>query len=276
MEKRGQQTTDGRNGRAGRTAFAAKAAALLLLVFLCLPTATFAGANKEKTAPGGGGIVASTSWVAAIAYCAGAEDVHILAPVELRHPPEYELKPSDLTAASGAKIIIYAGWEMFAKKLAETAGSAGVQVLQIRVSNNPEDIKAEAKKIAEALGTVPRYEAWASAFDGFTAELRTRLQGEYAGKPVVVNSMQTPFIEWMGFDIAGEYGPAEPSPALVLELVNTRPALVIDNYHNASGLPIAEAAKVPYAELLNFPGRDGTRTIEDVFRYNADILLGVK
>jgi hypothetical protein len=237
----------------------------------------FGGKDAAKDKAGNDDvIIASTSWVAAIAYCAGADNVHILAPVDLRHPPEYELKPSDLSAASKARLIIYAGWEMFAKKLAETAGSAGVDVLQIRVSNDPAGIKAEAKKIAELLGTTGKYEAWAADFDQFTAGVKEEVAEAYSGKRAVVNSMQTPFISWLGVDIAGEYGPAEPSPALVLDLVNLKPDIVIDNYHNASGRPIAEAAKAPYAELLNFPGRDGTRTVEDVFRYNARILLNVK
>jgi hypothetical protein len=258
-----------------RMAFTAKI--LTLIAFLGVSPALFAKGNKEsgKVAENDV-IIASTSWVAAIAYCAGAENVHILAPVDLRHPPEYELKPSDLTAASKAHLIIYAGWEMFAKKLAETAGSAGVEVLQIRVSNDPNDIKAEAKKIAELLGTTEKYEAWAAGFDAFTAGIRDDVGRVYGGRRAVVNSMQTPFISWLGIDIAGEYGPAEPSPALVLELVNLKPDVVIDNYHNPSGRPIAEAAKAPYAELINFPGKDGTQTIEDVFRYNAGILLNVK
>ena len=254
---------------------AAQAAKILTLTaFLGVSFPLFAVGGSES-APADV-IIASTSWVAAIAYCAGAENVHILAPVDLRHPPEYELKPSDLTAASSARLIIYAGWEMFAKKLAETAGSAGVEVLRIRVSNDPNDIKAEAKKIAELLGTTEKYEAWASGFDTFTAGIRDDIEGAWGGKRSVVNSMQTPFVSWLGLGIAGEYGPAEPSPALVLELVNLKPDLVIDNYHNPNGRPVAEAAKAPYAELINFPGKDGTRTIEDVFRYNAAILLNAK
>jgi zinc transport system substrate-binding protein/iron/zinc/copper transport system substrate-binding protein len=255
--------------------FAVKPLAVCI-VFFCLSAPLFASGGKEKKVAGNGVIVASTSWTAAIAYCAGAENVHILAPVNLRHPPEYELKPSDLAAASKASLIIYAGWEMFAKKLSETAGSAGVRVLQIRVSNDPDDIKVEAKKIAELLGTVDKYDEWAAGFDDFTSGIRTSIQGAYSGKQAVVNSMQTPFISWLGIVNAGEYGPAEPSPALILELVNLNPDIVIDNYHNASGLPIAEAARASYAELLNFPGKDGTKTIEDVFRYNTDILLTVK
>jgi zinc transport system substrate-binding protein/iron/zinc/copper transport system substrate-binding protein len=49
--------------------------------------------------------------------------------------------------------------------------------------------------------------------------------------------------------------------------------MVIDNYHNPSGKPISEAARVPYVELINFPGKDGTRTIEDVFNYNMNRLV---
>jgi zinc transport system substrate-binding protein/iron/zinc/copper transport system substrate-binding protein len=246
----------------------------ILLVFFSLSTGLFARGGRDNSAPKNDGtIVVSTSWVAAIAYCAGAENVHILAPVDLRHPPEYELKPSDLSAASKASLIIYAGWEMFAKKLAETAGSAGVEVLQITVSNDPGDIKAEAGKIAELLGTTEKYRAWAAGFDDFTGTIRTRILEAWPDKRVVVNSMQTPFVKWLGFDIAGAYGPADPSPALILDMVKTGPVLVIDNYHNPSGKPISEAAQVPYIELINFPGKDGTKTIEDVFIYNMNMLI---
>jgi zinc transport system substrate-binding protein/iron/zinc/copper transport system substrate-binding protein len=85
--------------------------------------------------------------------------------------------------------------------------------------------------------------------------------------------MQTPYAAWMGFEIVGEFGPAEPSPAVILELARTRPALVFDNYHGPSGQPIAEATGAAYVEMLNFPGKDGTLSIEDVFRYNAYLLI---
>jgi hypothetical protein len=218
-------------------------------------------------------VVASTSWVAAIARAGGAENIRILAPVELKHPPEYELKPSDLTAVSKADIILYAGWEMFAEKLAETAGSAKVQIIQVNTSNKPEDLKTEARKLAERFGTLDRFEAWSRDFDRLTEELRPRILAAYPDRRAIVQRMQTPFAAWLELDIIGEYGPAEPSAAVILELVQLNPPLVIDNYHGPSGQPIAEAAHAPYAELLNFPGKDGTVTIEDLFRYNADVLI---
>jgi hypothetical protein len=241
--------------------------------YLLVSAMLYAGGGKEREPLRDGVIIASTSWAAAVARCAGAENVRVLAPVNLRHPPEYELKPSDLNAASKASLIIYSGWEMFAKKLAETAGSAGVQILQIALTNDPVEVKIEAKKIADILGTAEKYDTWAAGFDACLENIRTNISESYTGRRIVVNRMQTPFARWLGLEIAGEYGPAEPSPALVLELVNTKPAIVIDNYHSPSGLPIAEAARVPYIELINFPGKDGTQTIEDVFRHNAGMLV---
>jgi hypothetical protein len=251
-----------------------KTSALFSVLFCLLLSVTlYANGGKEREPLRDGVIIASTSWAAAVARCAGAENVRVLAPADLRHPPEYELKPSDLYAASKASLIIYSGWEMFAKKLAETAGSAGVRVLQIALTNDPVDVKTEAKRIAELLGTTEKYDAWAAEFDTYLNDIRTGLSEAYAGRRVVVNRMQSPFVKWIGFDIAGEFGPAEPSPALILELVNARPDIVIDNYHGPSGMPVAEAARVPYIELINFPGKDGTQTIEDVFRHNAGILI---
>jgi hypothetical protein len=234
------------------------------------------GRAESKTAeakPAGLVVVASTSWTAAIAMAGGAEDVRILAPVDLRHPPEYELKPSDLTAVSEADLIVYAGWEMFAEKLKETAAGSKAKVLALKTTNSPETLKKEAAKVAEALGTAQKFEAWSAAFDVLTGELQRQVGEAYPDKRAVVQRMQTPFASWLGFEIAGEYGPAEPSPAVIVEMVNLKPALVIDNYHGPSGQPIAEASGAVYAELINFPGRDNTKTLDDVFRYNARVLI---
>ncbi|GHU84138.1 hypothetical protein FACS189473_0570 [Spirochaetia bacterium] len=248
-----------------------------VLLSLAVSSSLFAGGGKDRSAgtPEANGkvVLASTSWVGAMARAAGAENVRVLAPMDLRHPAEYELKPSDLAAASRANIIIYAGWEQFAKKLADTAGSAGIQTVMVTTSNDPAEFRAEAEKIAKVLGTEDRLAEWWKTFVPFAEELRGKIMAAYPDKRAVVQRMQTPFAAWLGFDVIGEYGPAEPSPAVILQMVQTRPALVIDNYHGPSGQPIAEAAKAIYVDLLNFPGKDGTITIEDVFRYNADVLI---
>lgn len=249
-----------------------------LCVFICfaLHSFAFAGPKADTSAPAVSGekpVIASTTWVAALAEAAGAKNVRVLAPAELRHPPEYELKPSDLALVSGADYVLYAGWERFAEKLTETAGSAGVRLVTVRAENDPTVLIDEAEKLAALFGTTERFEAWRRDFENLTGELKTKITAAWPDKRAVVQRMQTPFIRWLGFDISGEYGPAEPSPALILELSRLQPAMVIDNYHGPSGRPVAEAAKVPYAELINFPGKDGTKTLEDVFRYNAGILI---
>ena len=56
-------------------------------------------------------VVASTSWTAAFARAAGATDIVTIAPMELRHPPEYEIKPSDLAAVAAARFLVHSGYE---------------------------------------------------------------------------------------------------------------------------------------------------------------------
>ncbi len=84
-----------------------------------------------------GRVIASTSWVAAIARAAGATDIVTIAPFDLQHPPEHELKPSDLMKVSGAKFLVYSGYERFAKRLAETADTDGNTVAKVYTDNIP-------------------------------------------------------------------------------------------------------------------------------------------
>ena len=87
----------------------------LFVVFLLLLTALPLAAGPEpEPAPA---VVASTAWTAAFGYAAGAETIHVLAPYEMRHPPEYELKPSDIAVLSQADFVIYAGYERMAEKI---------------------------------------------------------------------------------------------------------------------------------------------------------------
>ncbi|MEN6381870.1 MAG: hypothetical protein ABFC86_01185 [Rectinema sp.] len=83
---------------------------LLYIALLCL--IAFPLASQEQL------VIASTSWVQAYATAAGAKNIKTIAPFELQHPPEYEIKPSDLVAVQNASLIVYSSYERFAKKLA--------------------------------------------------------------------------------------------------------------------------------------------------------------
>lgn len=245
----------------------------LSLLRKALATTLFVLAASAAVFAQQGRVVASTSWTAALARAAGAAEIVTIAPLELRHPPEYEIKPSDLQALRGASLVVYGGYERFAKRLAEAAGGDGVRTLEVYTDNIPSVIKSESRKIAEALGTLSVWEAWARSFDELTESLRRQVLAAYPNRRAVVQRYQKTAAEWMGFEVAGTFGPGESSPAAVLDLVKLVPDLVIDNYHNPTGKPVAEARKVPYVELINFPGRAGTLTLEDVYRYNAKAYL---
>jgi hypothetical protein len=250
---------------------AAFAAALSLFIVISA-SPVFARAEAEAASEGEGPlVVASTSWVGAIARAAGATNVRVMAPFEMQHPAEYELKPSDLVAASEASFVVSGGWERFASKLAETASKA--ETLNVYTANVPATLEAEALKLAEAFGTVGAYEQWKAAFDGETDAIKANIKAAYGERPVVVQKDQEAFSRWAGLNVVGVFGPAEPSPAVVVELAGLKPDFVIDNYHNQCGKAIALAADIPDIALINFPGRGGTVTLEDVFHYNENLLL---
>ncbi len=218
-------------------------------------------------------VVASTSWTAAFARAAGARDIVIIAPLELRHPPEYEIKPSDLLAVAGSRFLVHSGYERFAKRLAETAGSQGLVIAEVYTDNLPETFKSETRKLAILFGTLPLYESWVRSFDATTESMKARVAAAFPDRRVAVHKYLKTYAEWLGFEVVGTFGPGEPSPALLFDLIKARPALVIDNYHNPSGKALVEAAGAPLVTLVNFPGLEGTRTIEDVFALNERSFL---
>jgi zinc transport system substrate-binding protein/iron/zinc/copper transport system substrate-binding protein len=94
-------------------------------------------------------VVASTSWTGAIAEAAGADEVRILAPFELKHPPEYDYRPSDIAQLRSARLLVYGGYEPFVKKLAVAAGLPREKMIVIVTSNDPDNLKKQATLLAE-------------------------------------------------------------------------------------------------------------------------------
>ncbi|MBE0655475.1 MAG: hypothetical protein IH594_16860, partial [Bacteroidales bacterium] len=82
-----------------------KSRTLIFLPFLLLV--------QCKTNPAAeGGIIATNSWTAAYALAAGVDDVTVLAPYEMVHPSEYEMRPGDIARIEKADLVIYAGYEV--------------------------------------------------------------------------------------------------------------------------------------------------------------------
>jgi hypothetical protein len=241
----------------------------LPLSFLLVPLSLGLFA-QDRPAP----VVASTSLTAAIARAGGAADVYVMAPLELKHPPEYEPKPADLLAVNGARLVVYGGYEKFAQRLAEACGSSKIDSMTVKTDIVPDALMAESAKVAQRLGPqAQRKQAdWAWMFARYAEGTRGRVMALWPSKRAAVQGYMKAYAEWMGFEVVGAFGPGEPSPAQLAAIMRAKPDLVIDNYHNPGGAVLAESLKIPYALLINFPGKDGSVSLEDLYAHNGKAL----
>jgi zinc transport system substrate-binding protein len=236
---------------------------VFLMAVMCLSVNPGRGAAPKTV------VVASTSWTGAIAAAAGAEEVRVLAPFELKHPPEYDYRPSDLAKLGDASLLVYAGYEGFVKKLIEASGLPAAKVATVTTSNDPANLKQQARLLARKLGTEEREQEWENRFDRTAAGILKRAELKKAGKTrVLVQQHQVPFVKWLGYDIVGVFSAAELSPAKVMEYARMKPDLIIDNFHNPQGRPIREAVQCGYVELINFPSVKAPSLLE-LFTENA-------
>lgn len=218
-------------------------------------------------------VVASTAWTGAIAQAAGAELTAVLAPWELRHPPERDFRPSDIQYAVDADAIVWAGYERFVRQLIEAADIPEDRVVQVYTVNEPQRLVEQTRELAQRWGTEERQRQWEETFLEAVGRIRElAAQRGVGGVRVVASEHMKVFLEWLGYQVVGTFGFEELTPARIHELQQLNPDLVVDVWHSPGGEPLAEATGVAYVSLINFPGRDGTRTLLDVFQYNARAL----
>ena len=117
--------------------------AMALLTTGLLLTSTIWAAPKK--------VVASTSWAAAFADIAGAEEVESIAPVNLRHPPEYEITVSDVQKISDSEVFIFAGFERMMKTLGTKVPNKGTSV-QVVLDNSLATVKRIITTESDAVG----------------------------------------------------------------------------------------------------------------------------
>ncbi len=237
---------------------------------LLLSVSLFAGGSSEKedSSP----VIATTSWTAAFAEVAGVSGAAVLAPYDLQHPPEYEITPSDIKSVSEADMIIYAGYEVMMERLKESAGNDAVMV-QITTVNTLPVITESVHLIAEAAGTQEKAEANLKEIQAFFADWKKEL-APYADVPVITHSFLAGLAKSLGLTVAGTYGPAPLEAKQLKELTDTGALVIIDNWHTKVGQPLMETMPdAKTAVLINFPGKDGTRTLMDVLEYDREAIL---
>ncbi|MCX8021848.1 MAG: metal ABC transporter substrate-binding protein [Syntrophorhabdaceae bacterium] len=217
-------------------------------------------------------VVASTSLTGAIAYAAGAKEVRIITPNSAKHPPEYELVPSDLLKLEGASIVVYAGYERMVSRLLDTSKDKRLTPVQVNTAMSPENIIEQTRKVARALKTEDRQQAWEKSFTEMLKNLRKRLE-PYNEKKAVVHFHAQPYVRWAGLSVVQVVNPGEVSPKALTDAIAKKPDIVVDILHFPVAKDIAINAKAAYALIINFPGVDGTTTIDDVFNYNTEQIL---
>jgi hypothetical protein len=246
----------------------------VLLVLVALVAVSSAGVAQEQ-----GSVVATTPWTAAFARAAGADAVHVLAPYEMQHPPEYELRPSDLQRVRDADIVVYAGYENMMSRLGELfdrGGSGGTtsgpRPVQIATDYSMETLRTSLLKIARELDTVPAARRALERFEAFFEDWRGELaERGLSGAAVIAHSFQTALARELGFRVRGEIGPAPLQARDIAELSRREARLCLDNWHNTVSEPLQEVMQdTRFVELINFPGKDNTRTLLDVLRYNRE------
>jgi zinc transport system substrate-binding protein len=228
-----------------------------------------AAASKED--PDAPIIIASTSWTAAIASAATGCKVDYIASGDLRHPPEYDFRVSDIKRVVEADYIIWAGYEGFIKELIDAADIPESKLILISTDNVPGKLIQETGRLARILGTEPAQRRWEQEYKNRVNDILLAAKRAYVpGQNAVVQSFLKTFAEWLGYNVVGTFGGGEEmTPVKLAELVKLSPDIVIDNWHNSLGEPIAAALGCRYALLINFPGKDRTISLIDVLKYNA-------
>jgi len=244
-----------------------KSAITILLIVCCLPSCK--SKNPSKT-----DVVATTGWTAAYALAAGANNVSVLAPYEMVHPSEYELRPGDISRLTSARLVIYAGYEVMVNQIKTGLKIPEENLLVITTSYNADEMEESIMHIASRLGTEEAAIENIREIRQLMSDGRIALQQKGIDmKPALVHFFQKSIAEELGINIVSVFGPAPPEPKLILEMTKTNALMIIDNAHNPAGGSIKETLPdANYELLMNFPGMYDTRTIADAIRYNIDQL----
>lgn len=253
---------------------------LFLVAFLVVPGMLFAQGEDELSSASrydayagtksmGPSIVASTSWVGAIAEAGGAQDVLVLAPVELRHPPEYDFSPQDIVRASQADLVFWAGYEGFVKNLIQAAELSENRLINVQTNNAPDKLSESAAAVSRLLGTEEAYGVWKEQLDVLSSRMLEGAEAQEAkDTKVAVQFHHQALARYLGYDVIHVYGPQELTMNDIRDIEAMNPDLIMDNWHSPQGAPLQKDGR-QYVQLVNFPGPFDTTSILDVLEYNA-------
>lgn len=227
-------------------------------------------------------ILATTSWTASFVQEASPHlrgfKVVTLAGADLRHPPEYELKPSDVMLLGNCAFFVFAGYEAMIPKIRQGNLRVGGTQVQIQTVNTPRVIRESVKKLSQLFGTEGEAEKNIERIEQFYTDWRKEVENSgLKGASVVCHTFLAPFVQELGLNIVGTYGPAPLEAVKIAELAGKRPRFILDNWHTDAGKPLIQALPgTPVVTFINFPGKDGTKSLLDVLSHNREQLRKVQ
>lgn len=215
-------------------------------------------------------VVATNSWTAAFAKAAGAKNVVVLAPFEMEHPSEYELRAADIPIIVHAKVIIFAGYETMVKRLQSGMDLKQEALLKIETDYSMETVEKSVMVIAQRLGTEKVALQNIDSIRHLITEGRAQFdKSGLNSSPVIVNFFQQSIVKEMGFEVAGVFGPSALEAGDIDRMAKIGSGIIVDNEHNPVGIPLIKVKPgAVYRQLLNFPGLHHTTTLQEVIKYN--------
>lgn len=257
--------------------FNKRIASIVCVMLLCIVTPLMAAGTREdaRNLESSKNYVASTSWTASFAELAGLDDVTVIAPASLRHPPEYEIKASDIANLMTADLFVYAGYERMMNTIQESAQLPQEKQIRITTANDIDNVRMQTAAIAEMAGTqeenARRVDAYAAVIEAGRAEV-SRLGLDKV--PAMVHTMQVPLAEDLGLDVQATFGAAPATAAQIADAATGAYGIIIDNVHNPVAGPLAEVS--PSSKLVvwrNFPETVGGNALRTMVEANIEALV---
>ena len=231
--------------------------------------------KKPQSDADSGVVIATSSWTAAYAEAAGAKNVVVLAPFEMEHPAEYELRPGDIAKLMNAGVIVYAGYEVMTERLKEGLNISQDKLLLVNTDYSYEKIEKSVMDIASKLGTEDiAHENLRDIRRVFGEGRKAVSDKNIAKQHVVAHHFHTSLVRELGLNPTAVFGPASPEALEIATISKIQTPLILDNIHNPVGQPFKEVSPdAQYEQLLNFPGLKGTKSLTDVIRYNVSLII---
>lgn len=239
---------------------------LIMLCSLCY------GADKKKEI----NVTASTSWTAAFADLAGVDNIKIIAPADLKHPPEYEITVSDVLNVSRSDYFIYAGFERMMETLGSTLGNENsVKMIKITCDNSIDTVVKNAALISEIIGTEEESKKRVGRYVDYIKKARKDLSEKgLEGASVLCHKHQVFLAKELGFNVLETFGPGPVTSGQLVNAKNGKFDFIIDNIHNPVGQPLYEVSpESKYIIWRNFPDKVEKNSLLHVIQSNVSLIF---